>query len=135
MTFQAPSRLLAKLGSTTRRKCANCKHFDLKEGQDGLAKSGVFAQVVSVVQPNQVAGSVRPGEEYVPPARIGGGVGQEGVVAVEVEQLLLVTKAPQKEPPLQKIPRGVKWEDFGSCTHSEHDGLLIWAGDTCPLWG
>lgn len=102
MTFKAPRRVLAMFLSANR-KCGNCKHFDLKEGQYERAKSGVFASVTDVVPPSKVSGSVKEGEEYVPPSK--------------------------------EMPKGVKWEDFGSCLHDDNEGLLIWAGDTCPKWG
>ena len=88
---------------SANRKCKNCKHFDLKEGQYERAKSGVFASVTDVVPPSKVSGSVKEGEEYVPPSK--------------------------------EMPKGVKWEDFGSCLHDDNEGLLIWAGDACPKWG
>jgi hypothetical protein len=101
MAFKAPNRFVAKIHKA-KRKCGNCKHFDLAEGQKERAKSGVFASVTEVVPPSQVSGSRKEGEEA--------------------------------EKPTSPMPKNVKWEDFGSCMHADNEGLLIWAGDTCPKW-
>lgn len=68
MKFKAPNRLLARIVSS-KRQCGNCEHFDLEEGQQARAKSGIFAQVTEVVPPSRVSGSIKEGEEYVPPEK------------------------------------------------------------------
>ena len=53
---QIPNRLLARFVAS-KRKCGNCAHFDLAEGQRGLRKLGVFAAVIDHVSPAQMAAS------------------------------------------------------------------------------
>jgi hypothetical protein len=101
MALQIPKRIIAKFVQS-ERKCGNCKHFDLAEGQRERLSSGVFAAVTDVVPPAKVSGSVAAGEEYVPPTK--------------------------------PMPKGMKWEDFGACTHDDNEGTLIWAGDVCSKW-
>jgi len=68
MTFKAPNRLLAML-IPSKRRCGNCKYFDLALGQEERANSGIFAQVALVVPPSKVSGSLAEGEEYTPPTK------------------------------------------------------------------
>lgn len=53
---QIPNRLLARF-VPSKRKCGNCAHFDLEEGQRGLRKLGVFAAVIDQISPAQMAAS------------------------------------------------------------------------------
>jgi len=68
VALQIPNRVLARFVAS-RRRCGNCKHFDLEEGQRGLRKMGVFSAVIDQISPAQMAASKSHADEPDPVAK------------------------------------------------------------------
>jgi len=63
---KTPKRWLARL-RLAARVCGNCRYFDLEAGQADLRNMPIFGEVIQHVPPQRIAGSLREGEEAIPP--------------------------------------------------------------------
>lgn len=110
-----PNRLLA-IVSQAKRKCGNCKHFDLAAGQAALKEWPAFMGAAAVLAPD------RMGRPRVP----------------TVEQLIEEGNTPEEaklkhaEAKDAQLPEtNVGWDEIGSCAkHSQGRAMT----DSCKDW-
>ena len=108
-------RLIATvIGS--KRKCANCKSFNLKDGQEALAAHPAFAAAAAVLSPDQMGRSNVPSLEQLK---------AEGCTDEEA--------ATKREAAIasQPAPVSARWSEIGAC-NKHNQGR--WTGDKCEDW-
>ena len=120
------------------RTCANCKHFDLEEGQASMGKFPIFLQAAAHIPPSEMGRSVV--EEVTRDCRACEGTGKEPTPAAAEHR---------GPPPLQDCARcggtgkqtdelfskpsasaKSKWQDFGACMR---DQVVVDGADTVEL--
>lgn len=108
------ARLLLPIVREQSRKCANCEHFDLEEGQEAMKSNPYFMMAASVVPPSRMGRTL-----YTPQAD------GESFEAVQ-ERHGRVQAEHEKTAPKWR------WEDFGACRKKQE---VVWKGDKCEAWG
>lgn len=107
-------RLLLPIVREQSRKCHNCEHFNLKEGQEAMQSNPYFAMAASVVPPSRMGKTL-----YTP---------QEEGESFEAVQ----SRHAQAQAEHEKTAPKWKWEDFGAC-HAKSE--VVWKHDKCEKWG
>lgn len=120
-------RIITVTNAPSARKCSNCKHFDLEEGQATMRQHKPFLAAAAQLTPSEMGRTIQYREVECPRD----GCTREKPIpdCTACQGNGTVNKRIGPEP--SSIAAKTKWSDFGACLeHSE----LRHAGDHCDAF-